>query len=109
MSLAILPSSYLLSFPSTPSTLLYLVDLFSPSTITALHRHPFRIPALRFVSVCRVSVLFRASNSLLLLQSRHVIVLEAISYAENQLSVRFEFLTAVTMKNCVFWDVTPCG
>jgi hypothetical protein len=23
--------------------------------------------------------------------------------------VRFEFLTAVTMKNGVFWDVTPCG
>jgi hypothetical protein len=23
--------------------------------------------------------------------------------------VRFEFFTAVTMKNCVFWDVTPCG
>jgi hypothetical protein len=23
--------------------------------------------------------------------------------------VRFEVLTAVTMKNGVFWDVTPCG
>jgi hypothetical protein len=23
--------------------------------------------------------------------------------------VRFEVLTAVTMKNAVFWDVTPCG
>jgi hypothetical protein len=23
--------------------------------------------------------------------------------------VRFEFITAVTMKNGVFWDVTPCG
>jgi hypothetical protein len=23
--------------------------------------------------------------------------------------VRFEVFTAVTMKNCVFWDVTPCG
>jgi hypothetical protein len=23
--------------------------------------------------------------------------------------VRFEFFTAVTMKNGVFWDVTPCG
>jgi hypothetical protein len=24
-------------------------------------------------------------------------------------SVRFEISTAVTMKNGVFWDVTPCG
>jgi hypothetical protein len=23
--------------------------------------------------------------------------------------VRFEVFAAVTMKNCVFWDVTPCG
>jgi hypothetical protein len=23
--------------------------------------------------------------------------------------VRFEVSTAVTVKNCVFWDVTPCG
>jgi hypothetical protein len=23
--------------------------------------------------------------------------------------VRFEVFTAVTMKNAVFWDVTPCG
>jgi cytidine deaminase len=23
--------------------------------------------------------------------------------------VRFEVFTAVTMKNGVFWDVTPCG
>jgi hypothetical protein len=23
--------------------------------------------------------------------------------------IRFEFLTAVTLKNAVFWDVTPCG
>jgi hypothetical protein len=23
--------------------------------------------------------------------------------------VRFEVFTAVTMKNVVFWDVTPCG
>jgi hypothetical protein len=24
-------------------------------------------------------------------------------------NVRFEVFTAVTMKNAVFWDVTPCG
>jgi hypothetical protein len=27
----------------------------------------------------------------------------------NTISVRFEVFTAVTMKNGVFWDVTPCG
>jgi hypothetical protein len=27
----------------------------------------------------------------------------------NSASVRFEVFTAVTMKNGVFWDVTPCG
>jgi hypothetical protein len=26
-----------------------------------------------------------------------------------QFFVRFEVFTAVTMKNAVFWDVTPCG
>jgi hypothetical protein len=26
----------------------------------------------------------------------------------NMNSVRFEFFTAVTMKNAVFWDVAPC-
>jgi hypothetical protein len=25
------------------------------------------------------------------------------------LHLRFEVFTAVTMKNTVFWDVTPCG
>jgi hypothetical protein len=29
------------------------------------------------------------------------------SYKESD--VRFEFFTAVTMKNGVFWVVTPCG
>jgi hypothetical protein len=28
---------------------------------------------------------------------------------ENIFIARFEVFTAVTMKNCVFWDVTPCG
>jgi hypothetical protein len=28
---------------------------------------------------------------------------------EGRCYVRFEVLTAVTMKNVVFWDVTPCG
>jgi hypothetical protein len=33
-----------------------------------------------------------------------------ISYFEEQIYlVRFEVFTAVTMKNGVFWDVTPCG
>jgi hypothetical protein len=27
----------------------------------------------------------------------------------SQKLVRFEVFTAVTMKNVVFWDVTPCG
>jgi hypothetical protein len=30
-------------------------------------------------------------------------------FAEQNLYVRFEVFTAVTMKNDVFWDVTPCG
>jgi hypothetical protein len=29
-------------------------------------------------------------------------------YQEKNLQVRFEVFTAVTMKNAVFWDVTPC-
>jgi hypothetical protein len=30
-------------------------------------------------------------------------------YKWLQINVRFEVITAVTMKYCVFWDVTPCG
>jgi hypothetical protein len=29
-------------------------------------------------------------------------------YIQNDTHERFEVFTAVTMKNCVFWDVTPC-
>jgi hypothetical protein len=28
---------------------------------------------------------------------------------EYDLKVRFEVLMAVTTKNAIFWDVTPCG
>jgi hypothetical protein len=31
------------------------------------------------------------------------------SKEENSNSVRFEVSTLVTMKNAIFWDVTPCG
>jgi hypothetical protein len=34
---------------------------------------------------------------------------EYASYAKLQEHVRFEVSTAVTKKNCVFWDVTPYG
>jgi hypothetical protein len=39
---------------------------------------------------------------------RHTVVLVRLctNLTEN---VRFEVSTAVTMKNAVFWDVTPCG
>jgi hypothetical protein len=35
----------------------------------------------------------------------------AVSWAAKMFNeyVRFEAFTAVNMKNCVFWDVTPCG
>jgi hypothetical protein len=40
--------------------------------------------------------------------------MRAFTYANNiterdQVNVRFEVFTAVTMKNGVFWDVSPCG
>jgi hypothetical protein len=38
--------------------------------------------------------------------SLHVLTLELSSIYRN---VRFEVFTAGTMKNAVFWDVTPCG
>jgi hypothetical protein len=31
------------------------------------------------------------------------------NYSKNSDQIRFEDFTAVTMKNNVFWDVTPCG
>jgi hypothetical protein len=30
-------------------------------------------------------------------------------FANNTGDARFEVFTAVTMKNSIFWDVTPCG
>jgi hypothetical protein len=30
------------------------------------------------------------------------------TYGEVDVDVRFEVFTEVTMKNAVFWDVTPC-
>jgi hypothetical protein len=33
----------------------------------------------------------------------------AFDTVKQVVHVRFEVFTAVTMKNCVFWDVTPCG
>jgi hypothetical protein len=35
--------------------------------------------------------------------------LDFIASEEEGGVVRFEVFTAVTMKNGVFWDVTPCG
>jgi hypothetical protein len=36
-------------------------------------------------------------------------LLEARCNWEPNNNVRFEVFTAVTVKNGVFWDVTPCG
>jgi hypothetical protein len=33
----------------------------------------------------------------------------ANTYLEMVCNVRFEVFTAVTMKNAVFWDITPCS
>jgi hypothetical protein len=41
--------------------------------------------------------------------SRIVTVLLIYYNTNLQIVVRFEVFTAVTMKNSVFWDVTPCG
>jgi hypothetical protein len=37
------------------------------------------------------------------------IKLVAVGFNKMLVLVRFEDFTAVTMKNGVFWDVTPCG
>jgi hypothetical protein len=31
------------------------------------------------------------------------------TFMRHKLFLRFEVFTEVTMKNAVFWDVTPCG
>jgi hypothetical protein len=31
-----------------------------------------------------------------------------VNISDKTMIVRFEVFTAVTTKNCVFWDVTPC-
>jgi hypothetical protein len=37
------------------------------------------------------------------------IILRGCWFHINVLNVRFEVFTVVSMKNGVFWDVTPCG
>jgi hypothetical protein len=39
----------------------------------------------------------------------HGILLDSLSTGTDVPYVIFETLTAVTMKNGVFWDVKPCG
>jgi hypothetical protein len=41
----------------------------------------------------------------------HVMILQVRSETHKKFNnlLRFEVYTAVTMKNGVFWDVTPCG
>jgi hypothetical protein len=43
---------------------------------------------------------------------RDLLIRGASHYYEDEERLYYEdlsFLTAVSMKNCVFWDVTPCG
>jgi hypothetical protein len=42
-------------------------------------------------------------------QRRHWRAASTSSARTGTKLVRFEVFTAVTMKNCVLWDVTPCG
>jgi hypothetical protein len=37
------------------------------------------------------------------------IIISMVQYRRDFYCVRLEVFTAVTMKNGVFWDVTPCG
>jgi hypothetical protein len=39
----------------------------------------------------------------------HLCLIVSITWIETAVIVRFEVFTAVTMKNGVFWVVTPCG
>jgi hypothetical protein len=50
------------------------------------------------------------SEQLRYFQTVNVSNIVITGYNENEIiPVRFEVFTAVTMKNGVFWDVTPCG
>jgi hypothetical protein len=42
-------------------------------------------------------------------EAHKTIVISLSTRINNINLVRFEVFTAVTMKNGVFWDVTPCG
>jgi hypothetical protein len=39
----------------------------------------------------------------------NVCKMQNMSYKNKSMYLRFEVFTAVTMKNGVFWVVTPCG
>jgi hypothetical protein len=39
----------------------------------------------------------------------NVVLSKLLVYNSSYVHVRFEVFTAVTLKNGVFWDVTPCG
>jgi hypothetical protein len=40
---------------------------------------------------------------------RHKSIIQHPQREKRESAVRFEVFTAVTMKNGVFWDVTPCS
>jgi hypothetical protein len=61
------------------------------------------LPAQRISNWKLLTALVKSSNSLCYTESKLMFQRIPITY------VRFEVFTAVTMKNCVFWDVTPCG
>jgi hypothetical protein len=53
------------------------------------------------------NVVFRDIKTQFVLHWEHTISL--LHRSASEIYARFDFLTAVTMKNAVFWDVTPCG
>jgi hypothetical protein len=66
-----------------------------PRNVTAL------TSLMKFVNVQECSGMFRNDSS----ADAHNLV----GMKQGIARVRFEVFTAVTMKNAVFWDVTPCG
>jgi hypothetical protein len=62
-------------------------------------------------SIIRVTRMFELRTTLAATRNRHTLRSNRsiASYGKRCSYVRFEVFTAVTMKNGVFWVVTPCG
>jgi hypothetical protein len=79
----------------------------------SLKRRPRSSPQKHFISACGSNFSYRIGKPHDLVRpeglGKLIKIIHLIGAQTHDIPVRFEVFTAVTMKNGVFWVVTPCG